>query len=110
VSNPSKQRGTAWETAVVRYLQEHGFPFAERRALSGVHDKGDVAGVAGWVLEAKNRKSLDLAGAVDEARKEAGNARTRWFAAVIKRTGKGDAGEGYVVMPLSVFCDYISED
>lgn len=106
----SKQKGTAFETAVVNYLHEHGFPLSERRTLSGQHDKGDIAGVIGWTLECKNRKTLDLSGAVDEARKEAGNARTSWYAAIIKRPRKGDAGEAYVVMPLSVFCDYIRGD
>lgn len=38
----SKDRGTRWETAVVRWLRDHGFPHAERRALS------DLA----WLLRA----------------------------------------------------------
>lgn len=41
MSNPSKQKGTAAETKVARYLQEHGID-AERRALSGSSDKGDI--------------------------------------------------------------------
>ena len=35
MSNPSKQRGTAWETAVVDYMRKHGFPYAERRVTNG---------------------------------------------------------------------------
>ena len=108
--NRSKAKGTQWESAVVTYLQEHGFPLCERRTLSGAQDKGDIAGIAGWTLEAKNRKSLDLSGAVNEAAVEAGHARTRWYAAVIKRPGKGQAADGYVVMPLSVFADFIRDD
>jgi hypothetical protein len=32
MANPSKRKGTQFETDVVRYLVDHGFPFAERRA------------------------------------------------------------------------------
>ena len=39
--NKSKAKGTRAETAVVRYLLDHGIQ-AERRALSGNEDKGDV--------------------------------------------------------------------
>ncbi len=70
----SKQKGTAFESALVEYLNENGYPEAERRALQGAEDKGDISGVRHWAVEAKNRKALDFAGAVDEAMVEAGNA------------------------------------
>lgn len=41
MSNPSKKKGTAAETKVVKYLTAHGL-FAERRALSGSKDNGDI--------------------------------------------------------------------
>ena len=42
MSNPSKARGTKAESDVVAYLRRNGFPTAERRALAGGQDKGDV--------------------------------------------------------------------
>lgn len=48
----SKAKGTAAEREVVRYLQQW-WPAAERRALSGNKDKGDVAGIYGVVVEIK---------------------------------------------------------
>lgn len=48
----SKAKGTSAETAVVRYLQAW-WPAAERRALSGNKDKGDVAGIPGVCIEVK---------------------------------------------------------
>lgn len=99
--NVSKQKGTAWETAVVRYLNEQGFP-VERRALTGKEDKGDIAGLPCWTLECKAERSIDLAGYMGEAAREAVNANTPNYAAVVKRRGKG-VSEGYVVMPLAVF-------
>jgi len=64
----SKQKGTAAETAVVRYLRslnfQHAgpaFPNAERRALSGGKDMGDIAGIPDTVIEVKAAETLKLA-------------------------------------------------
>lgn len=95
----SKRRGTAFETAVVTYLREQGFPFAERRALQGTKDRGDVAGIPGWVLECKSEVSVRLALYMNELQAELANDGARWGAAVVKRRGKGIA-EAYAVMPL----------
>ncbi len=48
-----KDIGTAGETAVVKYLQSSGFPHAERRALHGNTDMGDITGTPGLVWEVK---------------------------------------------------------
>lgn len=97
----SRRKGTAFETAVVRYLQEQGY-LAERRALSGRLDKGDIAGVPGWTLECKAERAIDLAGYMGEAAQEAANAGTDLYAAVVKRRGKS-VKDAYVVMPLEIF-------
>lgn len=49
----SKAKGTMAETAVARYLLEHGWPFCERRALRGTHDMGDITGTPGICWEVK---------------------------------------------------------
>lgn len=41
MANPSKQKGTRAETAVVRFMQAAGWQ-AERKALSGSEDHGDI--------------------------------------------------------------------
>jgi hypothetical protein len=51
--NRSKQVGTATETAVVRYLRENGWPGAERRALRGHLDAGDLTGTPGLAWSVK---------------------------------------------------------
>ncbi|MFF3443589.1 hypothetical protein [Streptosporangium sp. NPDC002721] len=51
--NKPKARGTATETAVVRALRTLGFPHAERRALAGAYDLGDITGCPGLVWEVK---------------------------------------------------------
>jgi Holliday junction resolvase len=105
--NKSKRKGTAAETAVVGYLRENGFPHAERRALNGSTDRGDVAGVPGVVIEIKNCARMELAGWVDEARLEAANAGVGVFAVAHKRRGKGNPADWFVTLPLSVFCEVI---
>lgn len=52
--NRNKNVGTAAETASARFLQSMGWPHAERRALSGRVDRGDLAGVIGvtWQIKA----------------------------------------------------------
>ena len=105
----SKQKGTAAETAVVRYLQANGFPYSERRTLAGVNDKGDIAGLPGVVLEVKNCKRMELAGWLDELEVEMKNAGAYIGAVVHKRRGTTDPGQWFATLPFSVLVDLLRE-
>lgn len=105
----AKKAGTSWESEIVRTLIEYGWPHAERRRLSGAYDKGDIAGVPGVVIEAKNTKALDLAGAVNEAIAEGVNANAAVAVAWIKRRGNAKARGGYVVMDGHQFLQLLKE-
>jgi len=94
----SKRKGTGWESAVVDYLRTHGAPHAERRALNGAKDRGDIAGIPGVVIECKNAARTELAAWVDEAQAEAANDNARIGFAWLKRRGKTSPGSGFVVM------------
>ena len=100
----ARRKGTAAETAIVRVLQANGFPDAERRALHGQLDKGDVLlpGM-GVVIEVKNCVTLKLAEWVAEARQEAINAQAVVYAVWHKRKGTTDPLEWYVTMPGAMF-------
>ncbi len=50
----NKDKGTRAETAVVRLARELGFPYAERRALTGGKDRGDITGIPGVVIQVKD--------------------------------------------------------
>ena len=100
MSNPSKAKGTSFESACVDYFRANGYPNCERRALAGALDKGDLTGIP-VVVECKNVKAINLAAFVDEAVVEATNAGAPLGIAVIKRRGRSDAGEAYAVMRLS---------
>lgn len=104
MSNPSKKKGSAWETRLVGYFNEHGFPFAERRVQAGALDKGDVAGVP-FVIEAKNHRALDLAGWCDEAAKEARTAGmgNRWAVCFPRRSHA--TGKAYAVISLELLAE-----
>lgn len=98
-----RRKGTSWESAIVAYLAENGWPYAERRALAGARDRGDIAGVPGVVIEAKNAARLDLAGWLAEAAAERANDGARYGVVWAKRRGKASAGDGYVVMDGATF-------
>jgi Holliday junction resolvase len=105
----AKAKGTAAETAVVKYLREHGFPYAERRALHGTADMGDITGCGPVVFEVKNHKQLDLAGWIKELEVEMTNAKVDTGAVIAKKRGTTNCGDWYAVMPLRVLVGLLIE-
>lgn len=103
----SRAKGTSAEVAIVAYLNDHGFPYAERRALAGINDRGDIAGVPGVVIEAKNCETITLSAWLKEAATEAVNAGVDIGVVWAKRRGKGSPGDWYVIMPGSTFVELI---
>lgn len=85
MTNPSKQRGTAWESSCVKGLHVAGFVGAERRALAGTNDKGDITGVGGrYVFECKAARKLELAEWLKETETERLNAKAEFGFTLIK--------------------------
>jgi hypothetical protein len=79
VSNPSKAKGSAWETTLETSLRDM-FGNAERLTLNGALDQGDVWFVhhgQPYVVEAKAERAINLSGYVDEAYLEARNWATK---------------------------------
>lgn len=96
--NKSKQRGTAAEAAVVKALIEEGWIHAERRALAGALDKGDIAGLPGVCIEVKNEKAYSISQWIKETLIEKVNSNAEigfcWF----KIKGKGDPRDWGVLL------------
>lgn len=90
MSTKSKAKGTTAEREVVRYLQ-NWWSAAERRALSGNKDKGDVAGIPGVVIEVKAAARLELAAWRRETWTEMQNAGAKHCILVVKRPRKSVA-------------------
>lgn len=96
--NPSKAKGTAWESRVVGYLQACGWTGAERRVLYGSKDRGDVLGLPGIVIETKNEKVATLGAYLDEVEAERLNAGAEVGVAWIHRRSRSSPAAGYVLM------------
>jgi len=92
----SRAKGTAAESQVVAYLQSVGFIHAERRALGGAKDRGDVAGIPGTVIEVKNTVKAELAEWLKEARSERDNDNAMWGVVWHKKRGAAFPGSWYV--------------
>ena len=75
MSSYNKQKGSKFETDVMKYLRKLGH-FAERLAKAGANDEGDIVTVVAgktYILECKNRKSMSLPQFWAEAQAEAAN-------------------------------------
>jgi hypothetical protein len=104
MSSPRKI-GTAWESAVVSHLQYHGFVTAERRALHGSKDIGDLTGLPGFLIGCKNERTIRLSTYMDELQVQKGNLVRGGGVVpleVVKRRGQGP-GRAYVVIELNEF-------
>lgn len=66
--------------------------------MSGIHDKGDIAGLRSVVIEVKDHARMDLAGWIGEAERERVNAGASHCAVWHKRRGKGNPADWYVTM------------
>lgn len=98
----SRAKGTMAESAVVRFLRENGYPHAERRALSGINDKGDIAGIVGVVVEVKNHAKYKIPEWLREVEVEVANAKADHGFLIVKPNGVGEkrVGEWWAVLPL----------
>lgn len=99
----AKQAGTKWESAITEYLRESGWAHAERRARTGAKDSGDITGVIGVCIEAKNTNRIEPASFLDQALEEGANAGADISAAWIKRRGKSSPEHGYVLLDGATF-------
>jgi hypothetical protein len=97
----SKQKGTLAETAVADLLKKV-WPMVERRALAGVNDKGDIAGIPKIVIEVKNQKSYKISEWLKETSQERLNAEADYGILVIKPNGLGVSRveDWWTVLPL----------
>ena len=112
MSNPSKQKGTAFETLIRDYLHSWGFQSARRTALSGGYDTGDINGIGNAdtgqqvAVQCKNQKKFNLSGWLDDTVEQAERLDEAVPVLVVKRPGRGakSLDDTYAVMRL---CDLV---
>lgn len=91
--NKPKQIGTAAESAVVKVLAARNFPSAERSALHGTLDRGDITGTPGLAWEVKGGKMAASASDTDidnwmaELEREIANSGAQHGFLIVKRKG-----------------------
>lgn len=108
-----KDIGTAFTTAVIRYLHTDGFGQAELRNQAGANDKGDITGMPGIVIECKGGKAAEdasdaqVAAWLAETERERANARADVGLLVTKRRaiGAARAGQWWAHMTLHTVID-----
>lgn len=110
MGNKHKAKGTSFETLIVNYLKEQGFPDARRTALAGENDAGDIHGVTQKTevpykevaIQCKNQKSFKLSEWLNATVSQASKLPRGIPLLVVKRPGKGEKalGESYAIMPL----------
>ena len=113
MSNPSKAKGTSFETLVKDYLCDKGFTKAHRTALSGGQDTGDINGIVNFhtdaevAVQCKNQKKFNLSGWLDATVEQAERLDNAVPLLVVKRPGKGahSLDDTYAEMRL---CDVVS--
>lgn len=95
-----KDIGTDAERPVARFLAVNGWAEAERRALRGTSDAGDITGTPGvcWEVkggaQARNASDRDIADWMAETEAERVNARADIGVLVVQRRGVGPANAG----------------
>lgn len=105
----SKRAGTAWETLVVSFLRSAGWPHAERRALNGAKDRGDIAGVPLVVIECKAAKTMELGPWLQETHLERDHDGADIGVTWIKRRGFRSPAHGYVLMDGTTFIQLLKK-
>ncbi len=108
MSSYNKQKGTKFESDVMKYIRSLGH-FAERLAKAGANDEGDIVTIiAGqtYILECKNRKAMNLPQFWAEAQTEAANyAKARGLsveppAFVIVKRRNASVEDAWVIQPV----------
>lgn len=112
MSNRSKARGTAAETALMRWFRNNGFPGADRQPLRGNRDSGDLTLCPGLVVEVKSHNGATGLGQpppamldrwLAECETEMINAGAAYCPLIVKRAGTTDPGRWWAYLPLGAF-------
>lgn len=115
MANPSRNKGTAAETGVVRWARLNGYPHADRQPLRGGRDQGDLTLCPGVIVEVKahrlptgvpTRGQLDTWLAQTEA--ERVNARADVAVLVVKRPGTTDPGRWFAYVTAHTLADLLT--
>lgn len=110
MTNKPKNKGTAAETAVLRYVQANGFPDAYRKTLSGNKDGGDIQLNPNTIIEVKNYElptgfpsEGQVAKWMDELETELRNSGNPVGILVVKRPRRGSPADWFCFHHTELF-------
>lgn len=98
----AKRKGAETEEEWVRFLRAVGWPYAERRHLAGVADRGDIAGCPGVTVEVKSGARIDLSTWMAELEVEMRNDRTDVGYVAVRPKGRPHAENWWCVVPAEI--------
>lgn len=113
MSNPRKEKGSAYERSIVKYLRDCGFTVDRTRA-GWSDDRGDIHGVSDangkpFTFECKNHRRDNLPGWIVELEREIANAGGNLGVVVHKKHGTTNPEEQYATLPLGMLVQLIKE-
>jgi len=113
MSNPQKQKGSAYERTIVRYLTLQGFD-VERTRAGWADDRGDVHGIShpvlgNFTIECKNQKTMALSGWLTELERERKANGGGLGAVVHKRQRVSEGEDQYATLPLWMLVQLLVE-
>ena len=94
----AKAKGRETENAAVSWLRANGYPYAERRRLTGAEDQGDITGMPGMVVEVKSAAQWQPVKWLREAEVERENAHATLTCVLARPKGRPDVDDWVVFM------------
>lgn len=109
MTHPNKIKGNDAERAVVRYLRDNGYPFADRMRSGWTDDKGDIDGIPHTVIEVKAEQKITLSEYMKELEREITNARAETGVVIVKKRNVSDVSNWYACAPVSIWIQLLKE-
>lgn len=109
MTNPAGKKGTAGETARVRYFISRGWRYATRIPKRGDRDKGDIIldQTVPVMIESKETRAFTPALFIDEMNEEIVNANAEFGFVIWKRRGTTDVGQYYALTTVEQMMELI---
>lgn len=105
----AKAKGRNAENLWVDWLQANGWRYAERRRLTGVKDRGDIAGTPNITWEIKSHRTMHLPQWMRETEQERLNNHDPIAVLVVKPTGVGKPDDFWCVITPRVLAHLLQE-
>ena len=110
MTTPSQAKGSRHERNIAEYLVSKGWKRAVRRGGAGAtNDRGDIDGLYGVVIEAKDEKRHDYSGYLRELINEVKNAKASTGVVIVKKRGTTNVGEYYALMTVDMWVELLKE-